>query len=294
MIDKLASWLFFPVVLVVSLVAGNNLIEAGAPTVPVLFGTALVVFAAERLFPNLPSWNHSHHDVLVDICHAVTVSITSYATATFVPKLLAPAAAWTAGFGTDRLWPADASLLVQLPLAMVVGELFQYWSHRLSHTWEPFWRLHATHHSAPRLYFFNAARFHPLDILVDTTAGLIPLTLLGTPPKVMLLFALATSVLGYLQHSNVRVALGPLNYVFSMAELHRWHHAKNLEEANTNYGSNLILWDLLFGTFFWPRDRKPPETIGIPDLAAFPMTYLGQLASPFRWRKIQAESRASG
>lgn len=293
MIDKLASWLFFPVVLVASLVAGNNLIEAGSPTVPVLVGSALVIFAAERLFPNLPSWNHSHHDVLVDVCHAVTVSITSFATATFVPKLLAPAAAWTAGLGTARLWPTDASLLLQLPLALVVGELFQYWSHRLSHTWEPFWRLHATHHSAPRLYFFNAARFHPLDIVVDTTAGLIPLTLLGTPHKVMLLFALATSVLGYLQHSNVRVTLGPLNYVFSMAELHRWHHARNLDEANTNYGSNLILWDLLFGTFFWPRDRKPPETIGIPDLAAFPQTYLGQLASPFRWRKIQAESRAA-
>lgn len=293
MIDRLASWLFFPTVLVVALVAGNNLIEAGRPTVSVLFGSALVVFLAERLFPNLPSWNHSHRDVLVDVCHAVTVSAASFATAIFVPKLLAPVAAWTTGLGTARLWPADASLLLQLPLAMVVGELFQYWSHRLSHTWEPFWRLHATHHSAPRLYFFNAARFHPLDIVVDTTAGLIPLTLLGTPPKVMLLFALATSVLGYLQHSNVRVALGPLNYVFSMAELHRWHHAKNLEEANTNYGSNLILWDLLFGTFFWPRDRKPPEQIGIPDLAAFPQTYLGQLASPFRWRKIQAESRAT-
>ena len=100
------------------------------------------------------------------------------------------------------------------------------------------------------------------------------------------------AVLGYLQHSNVRVALGPLNYVFSMAELHRWHHAKNLAEANTNYGSNLILWDLVFGSFFWPRDRKPPEDIGIPDLAAFPQTYWAQLTSPWHWRKIQAESHA--
>lgn len=294
MLDRLASWLFFPVVLVASLVAGNNLIEAGVPTVPVLFGSALVIFAGERLWPHLESWNHSHRDVLVDVSHAVTVSLASYATASVVPKLVAPAAAWLAPLGTAQLWPTNASLLLQLPLALVVAELFQYWSHRLSHTWAPFWRLHATHHSAPRLYFFNAARFHPLDIVVDTTAGLIPLTLLGTPPKVLLLFALATSVLGYLQHSNVRVSLGPLNYLFSMAELHRWHHAKNLSEANTNFGSNLILWDLLFGTFFWPRDRKPPESIGIPDLAAFPQTYWAQLASPFRWRKIEAESRAGG
>jgi len=290
MLEKLASWLFFPVVLVAALIAGNNVVEAGGNTAPVLLGTALVVFGAERLFPNLPSWNHSHRDVLVDASHAVTVALASYATQMTVPRLLAPIAAGLAPLGTATLWPGDASLLLQLPLAMVVAELFQYWSHRLSHTWEPFWRLHATHHSAPRLYFFNAARFHPLDIVVDTTAGLIPLTLLGAPGKVMALFALATAVLGYLQHSNVRVSLGPLNYVFSMAELHRWHHAKNLHEANTNYGSNLILWDLVFGTFFWPRDRMPPEDIGIPDLEAFPMTYWAQLLSPFHWRKIQAAS----
>lgn len=293
MLDRLASWLFFPVVLVTSLVAGNNLIEAGRPTVPVLLGSALVIFAAERLFPNWESWNRSHADVLVDASHAVTVSLASFATAAVVPVLLAPATAWLAPLGTARLWPAEASLLVQLPVALIVAELFQYWSHRLSHTWQPFWRLHATHHSAPRLYFFNAARFHPLDIVIDTTAGLIPLALLGAPHKVLLFFALATSVLGYLQHSNVRVALGPLNYVFSMAELHRWHHAKNLAEANTNFGSNLILWDLVFGSFFWPRDRRPPEDIGIPALEAFPRTYWGQLASPFRWRKIEAESRAA-
>lgn len=292
MFEKLASWLFFPVVLVVSLIAGNQVIERGGNTAPILLGSAVVIFFAERLHPNWPSWNRSHRDVLVDVCHAIGVSIASQATLFVVPQLLAPIAARIEPLGTAALWPKDASLLLQLPLALVVAELFQYWSHRLSHTWEPFWRLHATHHSAPRLYFFNAARFHPLDIVVDTTAGLIPLTLLGTPPKVMVLFALATAVLGYLQHSNVRVALGPLNYVFSMAELHRWHHAKNLAEANTNYGSNLILWDLVFGTFFWPRDRKPPESIGIPDLEAFPQTYWGQIASPFRWRKIQAESRA--
>ncbi len=290
--EKLASWLFFPVVLIVSLIAGNNLVEAGRDPSVVLLASAGVIFTAERLFPNLPSWNRSHRDVLVDICHAVGVALASYATRVVVPPLVGPAAAWLVPLGTAKLWPADATLLLQLPLAMVVAELFQYWSHRFSHTWEPFWRLHATHHSAPRLYFFNAARFHPLDIVIDTTAGLIPLTLLGAPPKVLTLFALATAVLGYLQHSNVRVVLGPLNYVFSMAELHRWHHAKNLAEANTNYGSNLILWDLVFGSFFWPRDRKPPEDIGIPDLAAFPQTYWAQLTSPWHWRKIQAESRA--
>jgi sterol desaturase/sphingolipid hydroxylase (fatty acid hydroxylase superfamily) len=206
-----------------------------------------------------------------------------------VPRLLAPAAA---ALGAASAWPAHWPLLAQLPLALLAGEAVQYFTHRLGHEWEPLWRLHATHHSAPRLYFLNAARFHPLDVAIDTAAGLVPLVLLGAPAATTALFALFTAVFGYLQHCNVRVALGPLNYVFSMAELHRWHHAKDLRDANTNYGSNLIVFDLLFGTFHWPKDREPPEEIGLPALRAFPQSYWGQLASPLRWRAIQAASRS--
>ncbi len=292
MLARAVSVLFFPLVLVASLVAGARIAAHGGNPTIVLAAAAIAVLATERFWPHLPAWNRSHRDVRVDLAHVVSVSIASFATQALVPRALAPLAAAVAPLGTALLWPLHWPLLAQLPLALVAAEFFQYWSHRLSHEWEPFWRLHATHHSAPRLYFLNAARFHPLDIAIDTAAGLIPLVLLGCPAGVMALFALFTGVFGYLQHSNVRVSLGPLNYVFSMAELHRWHHAKELREANTNYGSNLILWDLVFGTFFWPRDRTPPEQIGIPELGAFPQTYWAQLASPFRWRAIQAASRA--
>jgi len=292
MLARAVSVLFFPTVLGGALLAGARRLEAGGEAFAVLPVAALVVLAAERLWPHLPSWQRPHADVLVDLAHVASVSLASFGTAWLVPPLLAPAAAALAPLGTASLWPSEWPLLAQLPLALLVGEALQYWSHRLGHEWEPLWRLHATHHSAPRLYFLNAARFHPLDIVIDTTAGLVPLVLLGCPPRVIALFALFTSVFGYLQHCNVRVALGPLNYVFSMAELHRWHHAKDLREANTNYGSNLIVWDLVFGTFFWPRDREPPEEIGLPGLSAFPQSYWGQLASPWRWRGIQAASRA--
>jgi sterol desaturase/sphingolipid hydroxylase (fatty acid hydroxylase superfamily) len=288
--SRAVELLFFPVVLGAALLAGAALVARGGEPTLVLGASALIVFVAERRWPHLASWQRSHRDVAVDLAHVVSVSAASFATAHFVPPLLVPLASALAPLGTAALWPNNWHPLAQLPLALVVAEFFQYWSHRLSHEWGPLWRLHATHHSAPRLYFLNAARFHPLDIVIDTTAGLIPLVALGCPAPVQALFALFAAVFGYLQHSNVRVALGPLNLVFSMAELHRWHHAKDLREANTNYGSNLIVWDLVFGTYFWPRDRKPPEEIGIPNLAAFPQTYWAQLASPFRWRAIEAAS----
>jgi sterol desaturase/sphingolipid hydroxylase (fatty acid hydroxylase superfamily) len=73
-----------------------------------------------------------------------------------------------------------------------------------------------------------------------------------------------------------------------MAELHRWHHSRTVWEANHNYGQNVIVWDLVFRTFFWPRDREPPEDTGLADLPAFPTTYWAQLASPLRWARIKA------
>jgi sterol desaturase/sphingolipid hydroxylase (fatty acid hydroxylase superfamily) len=287
------SLLFFPLVLGGALLAGARLAERGSSPAPVLVAAALIVLAAERVAPHRRAWNRSHGDVLVDLAHVVSVTLASFATTALVPFALAPLAGALAPLGGARLWPTHWPLLAQLPLALIAAELFQYWSHRLSHEWQPLWRLHATHHSAPRLYFLNAARFHPLDIAIDTSAGLVPLVLLGCPAPVQALFALFTGVFGYLQHANVSVRLGPLNYVFSMAELHRWHHARELREANTNYGSNLIVWDLLFGTFFWPRDREPPRAIGLPGLSAFPRTYWAQLASPWRWRSIEAQSRAA-
>ena len=64
----------------------------------------------------------------------------------------------------------------------------------------------------------------------------------------LLLYTVWVSVHGLFQHCNVRLRLGPLNYIFSMCELHRWHHSLKLEEANSNYGNNILFWDLVFDT----------------------------------------------
>jgi sterol desaturase/sphingolipid hydroxylase (fatty acid hydroxylase superfamily) len=158
--------------------------------------------------------------------------------------------------------------------------------HRWQHGYDALWRFHAVHHSAPRLYWLNAARFHPLDLGLLYLVGYVPLVLLGCPGDVILLFSLFDAVLGMFQHSNVDVRLGALNWIFSMAEPHRWHHSRTLAEANTNFGSNLLVWDLAFGTFFLPRDREPPAAIGIADMPRFPTGYLAQLAAPFRWARL--------
>jgi sterol desaturase/sphingolipid hydroxylase (fatty acid hydroxylase superfamily) len=186
------------------------------------------------------------------------------------------------------LWPSGWPLLSQLALALVVAELAQYWLHRWQHEHDALWRFHAVHHSAPRLYWLNAARFHPVDLGLLYLVGYLPLIALGAPETVIMLFTLFDAVFGMFQHSNIAMRLGPLNYVFSAGEPHRWHHSRTLAEANSNYGSNLIVWDLVFGSFFLPAGRQPPIAIGIADMPNFPQSYGAQLASPFRWRALRA------
>jgi len=67
--------------------------------------------------------------------------------------------------------------------------------------------------------------------------------------------------------------------VISSAELHRWHHSKLIHESNRNYGNNLILWDLLFGSWFLPRDRRVGD-LGLIN-RDYPLDFESQMKTPF-------------
>lgn len=294
---KLLSFGVFPLLFFGGLFAAWSGLSRGIPpglvVVAVTLVAGLVVLLVERVHPYLPEWNRARGDVKTDLWHAL------FSTA-LVPEvfkllswgLLLSLSARLSLFLGGSLWPSTWPIWCQLPLALVVAEFGQYWVHRLSHETELLWRLHATHHSPNRLYWLNAGRFHPLDTLVQYAAEVIPLVILGAGVEVLTLFTVATVVHGFLQHSNIDLRLGPLNWVFSMAELHRWHHSRTLEEANKNYGSNLILWDIVFRTRFLPSERKPPRDIGLFDMPDFPTTYTGQILSPFRWRKLRERGEA--
>jgi sterol desaturase/sphingolipid hydroxylase (fatty acid hydroxylase superfamily) len=289
---RVFSWTVFPVVLGGAVALTLWQMRLGvAPALAFLGPTLasyLLLWALERRVPYRRSWQRSRGDVPVDLGHLVV-------SGGITVELLRPLALMLAvalggrlsqAFGAP-LWPGGWPLLAQLLLALLVGEFFMYWAHRLGHVWEPLWRFHAVHHSAPRLYFLNAVRFHPVDLAISHYAPFVPLVALGADERVLALFALVSAVHGLFQHANVPIRCGPLNWFFSMAELHRWHHSQRLRESNTNYGQNLIVWDVLFGTRFLPADREPPEEIGIADMPDFPMDYLGQLLSPLRWRGLQ-------
>jgi sterol desaturase/sphingolipid hydroxylase (fatty acid hydroxylase superfamily) len=124
-------------------------------------------------------------------------------------------------------------------------------------------------HSAPRLYWLNAARFHPIDIALLYIVGYVPLVGLGCPEAGNHALRVIRCRLRDAAAQQYRCAPRTAHWIFSMAEPHRWHHSRTLEEANTNYGSNLMIWDVAFGTFFLPGEREPPQNIGIANMPDF-------------------------
>lgn len=291
------EWTVFP------LIAGGGTalaiwaIKAGHPPLMVYVlvqGVAVLTVAIlERLVPHSRKWLASHGDLPADAGHSLVSAVA-------IPELLKPfihaagvaSAAWLSAQFGHGLWPHAWPLASQLALALVVGEFGQYWVHRLEHEWNWLWRFHATHHSAPRLYWLNAGRFHPVDYLLQFVAWYWVLVAMGAGIEVIVLFSWFTAIHGIFQHCNLPVRIGPLNWVFSMTELHRWHHSRTVKESNANYGATMIVWDIVFGTRFLPHDRQPPEEIGIADLPAFPGGYFAQLLSPLRWQRVVRESRA--
>lgn len=259
---------------------------AYAPTaifwlMPLLVGGVLALsLLLERIIPFQLAWNRGPG----------MVQDAAYLGLTQLSVLLAESSAWAlvvvlAG-SLDGLavWPQSWPLIAQLALALALGDLLPYLYHRLSHETHGFlWRVHAVHHAPERLYSLNFARFHPLNAFLTAALTLLPLALLGAPAPVLFVAAVLHNVHGVLSHANVDLRLGPLNWIFSMAELHRWHHASDLTQANGNYGATVLLWDWLLRTRRAPAAQVAATDIGLSAGSAgtVPDHLCGQLLTPF-------------
>jgi len=287
--------LLFPVTGVAALLAARSLLaRGGAPetVIAIWFGLMPLVALLERLLPRHPEWNRSHDDLLTDAIYFPTTLLV----ASGVSALSGGLSVFVAGelqqaIGSS-LWPQAWPLALQVGLACLAAELFAYWPHRWMHEIPWLWRFHSIHHSARRVYWLNALRAHPGEHLFRGFLGAIPLAVLGAPPEVLAYWMVLTRVGGLFQHANIDFALGPFSWIFSIGELHRWHHSASKEEADHNFGDTFIVWDLVFGTRYLPPEPAP-VAVGIRGLQAFPTGWWQQQLAPFRFSAIERESRGT-
>lgn len=259
------------------------LVHAGWSSIASAYAAAVLgaacVATLERVIPYERRWRPEWDEVRNDLLFMVAVQMV-------LPKILALIAAVTVLRVLEAhdatlagLWPHRWPLPLQLVMMLLVAELFRYWLHFAAHNVELLWRFHAVHHSPHRLYWLNVGRFHPIDKALQFLLDLLPFLALGVGESLLSAYLVFYAVNGFFQHSNVDARYGPLNYVVSGAQLHRWHHSSIPAESNTNYGNNLIVWDFVFGTWFLPSERRVGE-LGLIN-RAYPQDFVRQMAAPF-------------
>jgi sterol desaturase/sphingolipid hydroxylase (fatty acid hydroxylase superfamily) len=181
-------------------------------------------------------------------------------------------------------WPSSWPVLLQLFLAVFLYEGLSYWQHRLLHRFPTLWRFHALHHSGARLNLVRAIRFHIVDFATASFTAYLPLVLLGTPEPIITLLAVLVSLLGILQHSNLRMRTPVfMNWLVCTPAIHRHHHSRLPAEGNTNFANTLMIFDLLFGSYGHP-DPVGPAASGIED-DTVPRRFWAQCVEPFRGRR---------
>jgi ornithine lipid hydroxylase len=291
-VRALISWLVYPVLTGGGVLCAWALLARGVPlalaVTAVTVAAAGIVIALERWHPFYKEWQQSRGDIKVDAGHLIVSNVATEGLRLLTLGPLAAASAFASRALGARLWPDQLPMAAQVALALIIAEFGGYWGHRLMHERSSLFRIHATHHSASRIYFMTGARNHAFEALFLAALAILPLVALGASEEVLGLLAAFAGIHSMLQHANADIRMGPVKWLLTGPELHRWHHSRNLDEANANYAGILLLWDWVFGTVFRPPPGSaPPKDVGLTKMPAFPQSFLGQLASPFTrslWR----------
>ena len=167
-----------------------------------------------------------------------------------------------------------------------LGDFCSYWRHRLEHTkW--LWPTHAIHHSDTEMSWLTLSRFHPVNRLITTSVDVACLALLGFPSWALVANELVRHYYGEFIHADLPWMYGPLRHVFVSPVMHRWHHARDLVGAGSNFATVFSVFDRALGTHHVPGLCDVP--LGVTDEMGHGT--FGQLAYPFAaW---MAELRAS-
>ncbi len=235
----------------------------------------------ERIFPLSEKWAMTGKSFLRDLKYiaidAPTIALTKTA------------------FGMGAIYYSEthqgifttSPLLVGVIGFLLVFEFFQYWFHRFCHEGKGkigrfFWRAHLAHHLPNKVYVVMHAVFNPINVFITTAIIQTPLILLGISPEATLAATLVIDLQSLVSHFNVNLRVGFLNYLFIGTETHRFHHSAKVDEAK-NYGNTLVVWDIIFGTFY----RNPgtvPENLGMQQPNEYPDSNaaLKVIAFPFK------------
>jgi sterol desaturase/sphingolipid hydroxylase (fatty acid hydroxylase superfamily) len=209
-----------------------------------------------------------HMDVKIYLIRKATDSLlaapalaSTAAIATFISHLLS----WL----SPKYVPTHPTSLILTGCCAVVflfNEFSDFLLHYLAHRTPVLWEFHKIHHSALMLNPLTSKRGHSLPILYEgpvggafsgIAAGVFAFLFGLSLTDVVLLGAIGSKIgtlvtLDPLKHSHFPVGLGWLEGIFISPHMHQVHHSSLVPHLDKNFGTNLSIFDWMFGTAYRP------------------------------------------
>lgn len=161
------------------------------------------------------------------------------------------------------------SIVLAVLFSALIFDFFGYWLHRFQHMSRFLWLHHKLHHSDPNFDILTSYRNNWVEAGLGFLAVGVPTSLLFqfdsfdplTSGPIVAAGLFLWSVVQATNHLNVRWHLGWGAYIYAGPQAHRIHHSLEAHHIDKNFAA-FPIWDILFGTFYYPkRDEYPPTGV---------------------------------
>ena len=170
--------------------------------------------------------------------------------------------------GTPSSHENSPALVLGVACVLIVAAEFNaFLWHYLEHKVPFLWELHKVHHSADHL---NPLTNHRAHSIVQIGKYVMKGFIAGIPTGLIMYFygfgfiellaiaaiankLLTVATLDALRHSHVPLRFGLLEGVFISPHMHQIHHSSLEAHWDKNFGTNLSIFDWMFGTAYRPH-----------------------------------------
>jgi len=142
--------------------------------------------------------------------------------------------------------------ILSITISILVMDFTQYLVHRINHKIPLMWRLHRLHHSDKSVDAFTNLLHHPVEVFLNSTLVIAFYVIFDIPVILITNFAVFSMIHSAFSHNRILIPEKIeryLRYIIITPNTHRIHHAKDLIEGNSNFGSVFPFWDMLLGTY---------------------------------------------
>ena len=138
----------------------------------------------------------------------------------------------------------------------LISDFWHFFVHYIEHKFRFLWVIHSIHHSS-KFFNLSTALRTPLTFVCYRIIYLAPLCFIGFDPTMVLTIDLSILIYGFIIHTETIGKLGIFESILNTPSHHRVHHGSNDQYRDKNFGTVLIIWDKIFGTF--EKEMEKPK-----------------------------------